>query len=348
MEGATRTIWRCTTALIQRDRDRERERELIQVVIAGPSSAISSFSFLWSHHITVCINTFSHSLYLSHLSQLIIKRKHTFIHIVVSGSAAVSSEGEIGDTPISELLSGGRNREGGRERDTGERVGDENVQNSRTMFCTPCAVESEVVIEVEGDDADGILESHQIVPVDDRTGALSFNQKGVVMCECACVRVCVCEGVCVCVCVWCVCVCVCVCVCGVCVCVCVCCISTLLVTVPFLRCVVWCGVMCCDRLSNLNLCMHFNIQNYLPPSPLLSLTSPQSFYSHLPFTQYLISDLTGIYDRIDIFLTSHSSATVHTALRTATGRRRPERYGSSRLCSLLCRASLIPYLLLTS
>ena len=170
-----------------------------------------------SHHITVCIEAFSHSLHLSPLSYPTIEYTHT--HIAVSGSAAVSSEGEIGDTPISELLSGDRSsdreREGERERDiregAGERV-DGNVQSSRTIFCTPCAVESEVVIEVEGDDADGILESHQIVPVDDRTGALSFNQKGVVMCVCVCVCVCVYMCVCVCVCL-CVCMYVCMCVC---------------------------------------------------------------------------------------------------------------------------------------
>jgi hypothetical protein len=141
-------IWRCTTALIQRDREREREGELIQVVIAGPSSAFSSLSFLLSHHITyhcitsyritsrhitshhikshhitVCINTFSHSLHLSPLSRFIIEPTHTRIHIAASGSAAVSSEGEIGDTPISELLSGDRNggRNSDRERDVGER-----------------------------------------------------------------------------------------------------------------------------------------------------------------------------------------------------------------------------------
>lgn len=117
----------------------------------------------------------------------------------------------MGDTPISELFSSDRNRNSdrekdrNRERDIGERVKDANVQNSRKIFCTPCAVESEEVIEVEGegDDADGILESHQIVPVDDRTGALSFNQKGVVICVCVivCLSVCACECVCMCVCV---------------------------------------------------------------------------------------------------------------------------------------------------
>lgn len=109
-------------------------------------------------------------------------------------------------------------------------------------------------------------------------------------------------------------------------------------------------VIYCDRLSNFNLCMHFNIQNYLPPSPLLSLTSPQMFYANLLFTQYLIFDLTGISDLIDIFLTSHSSAAVHTALRTATGRRRPERYhpphlSAPLLCAVLCSPLLLSYFL---
>ena len=157
------------------------------------------FPIITSHLITshYCLYALPNFLHLSPLPHLIIEHTHTLkhTHTATSGSATVSSEGEIGDTPISELLSSDRNRNGvkdrNRERDIGERVGDANVQNSRTIFCTPCAVESEEVIEVEGegDDADGILESHQIVPVDDRTGALSFNQKGVVICVCVCVCV---------------------------------------------------------------------------------------------------------------------------------------------------------------
>ena len=76
----------------------------------------------------------------------------------------VSSEGEIGDTPINDLLSKGRNVD--------ERVRDANIKSTRTMFCTPCTVESDEVIEVEGGE-------EYMVPVDDRTGALPFNQKGV-------------------------------------------------------------------------------------------------------------------------------------------------------------------------
>ena len=79
----------------------------------------------------------------------------------------VSAEGEIGDTPINDLLSKGRNLD--------DRVRDASNTSTRTMFCTPCTVES----EVEGGEEYGILESHHMVPVDDRTGALPFNQKGV-------------------------------------------------------------------------------------------------------------------------------------------------------------------------
>ena len=82
----------------------------------------------------------------------------------------VSSEGEIGDTPINDLLSKGRNLD--------ERARDANIKSTRTIFCIPCTVESEGVIEVESGEEYGILESHHMVPVDDRTGALPFNQKG--------------------------------------------------------------------------------------------------------------------------------------------------------------------------
>lgn len=77
-----------------------------------------------------------------------------------------------------------------------------------------------------------------------------------------------------------------------------------------------------------------------PPSLLLFFNLFQNVLCQPTHTQCLISNRTVFPDPWN-FLTSCSSATVHTALRTATGWRRPERYHTSLLCTAPCCAPLI-------